>query len=61
MQATTKDLWLRTKEILAADQRGKKVVTTFRGGPRAVLSPLPNSIKRLSIDGQIAALRAPRF
>lgn len=47
MQATTKDLRLRTKEILAAAQRGEKVVITFRGEPRAVLSPLPNSVKRL--------------
>lgn len=79
MQATTKDLRLRTKEILAASQRGEKVVITFRGEPRAVLSPLPNSVKRQSqpnpsfgiwsdlkggrpsVDGQIAALRAPRF
>jgi prevent-host-death family protein len=48
MQATTKDLRLRTKEILAASQRGEEVVITFRGEPRAVLSPLPNSAKRKS-------------
>ena len=48
MQATTKDLRLRTKEILAASQRGEKVVITFRGEPRAVLSPLPNFVKRQS-------------
>ena len=41
MQATTKDLRLRTKEILAASQRGEEVIITFRGEPRAVLSPLP--------------------
>ncbi len=48
MQATTKDLWLRTKEILAASQRGEEVIITFRGEPRAVLSPLPNTAKRQS-------------
>ncbi len=48
MQATTKDLRLRTKEILAASQRGEEVIITFRGEPRAVLSPLPNTATRQS-------------
>ncbi|MFC3286349.1 type II toxin-antitoxin system Phd/YefM family antitoxin [Litchfieldella rifensis] len=31
MQATTKDLRLRTRELLAATARGEEVVITYRG------------------------------
>ena len=40
MEATTKDLRLHTRELLAATERGEEVVITFRGKPRAVLAPL---------------------
>jgi prevent-host-death family protein len=38
MQATTKDLRLHTRELLAATERGEQVIITFRGKPRAVLT-----------------------
>lgn len=39
MEATTKDLRLHTRELIAATDRGEQIVITFRGKPRAVLSP----------------------
>lgn len=38
MEATTKDLRLHTAEVLAAIDRGEKVVITYRGKRRAVLT-----------------------
>ena len=38
MEATTKDLRLHTNEILSAADRGEKVVITYRGKRRAVLT-----------------------
>lgn len=37
MKTTTKDLRLRTAEILAAADRGERVVISYRGRRRAVL------------------------
>ena len=48
MEATTKDLRLRTNELLAAVDRGEEVVITYRGRHRARLGPLvePGSEQR---------------
>ena len=43
MEATTRDLRLHTKALIAATDRGEEVVITFRGRPRAVLAPLERS------------------
>lgn len=40
MKATTKDLRLKTRELIAATDRGEEVLITFRGQPRARLVPL---------------------
>lgn len=40
MKATTKDLRLKTRELIAATDRGEEVLITFRGEPRARLVPL---------------------
>lgn len=40
MEATTKDLRLHTRELLAATERGEEVIITFRGKPRAMLTPV---------------------
>jgi len=40
MKATTKDLRLKTRELIAATDRGEEVVITFRGQDRARLVPL---------------------
>lgn len=40
MQATTKDLRLHTRALLAATERGEQVVITFRGKPCALLTAL---------------------
>lgn len=40
MKATTKDLRLKTRELIAATDRGEEVVITFRGRDRARLMPL---------------------
>lgn len=37
MEATTKDLRLKTPELLAATDRGESVIITYRGSRRAVL------------------------
>lgn len=37
MKATSRDLRLRTRELIAASARGEEVVITFRGEPRAKL------------------------
>lgn len=38
MHATTKDLRLHTRELIAATERGEQVIITFRGKPRALLT-----------------------
>lgn len=45
MKATTKDLRLRTPELIAATERGEEVLITFHGKPRAKLSPLSKQDK----------------
>ena len=40
MKATTKDLRLKTRELIAATDRGEEVIITFRGRERARLVPL---------------------
>jgi len=37
MKATTKDLPLHTRELIAATDRGEEVIITYRGHPRARL------------------------
>ncbi len=76
MEATTKELRLRTKELLAATDRGEEVTITFRGEPRARLigltvpekdaRPERNpafgiwSDRRDDVEEQLRMLRAPR-
>ena len=45
MEATTKDLRLHTRELIAATERGEQIVITFRGKPRAMLIPLASEAK----------------
>lgn len=40
MEATTKDLRLHTKSLMAATSRGEEVVISYRGKKRAKLVPL---------------------
>lgn len=40
MEATTKDLRLHTRTLIAATDRGEEVIITSRGKPRARLMPL---------------------
>ena len=40
MKATTKDLRLRTRELIAITDRGEEVTITYRGKNRARLVPL---------------------
>jgi antitoxin (DNA-binding transcriptional repressor) of toxin-antitoxin stability system len=40
MEATTKDLRLHCRELLAATDRGEQIVITCRGHKRALLTPL---------------------
>jgi antitoxin (DNA-binding transcriptional repressor) of toxin-antitoxin stability system len=55
MKATTKDLRLHTREILAAADRGDTVVITYRGACRAVLRRWEPE------DGQSMPERNPAF
>ncbi len=43
MKASTKELRLNTRELIAATDRGEEVVITFRGKARARLVPLSQS------------------
>jgi len=43
VKATTKDLRLKTRELIAATDRGEEVLITFRGQPRARLVPLSDA------------------
>ena len=45
MEATTKDLRLHTRELLAATDRGEEVTITYRGKRRAKLVPLRKGSK----------------
>lgn len=40
MKATTKDLRLHTRELIAATDRGEEVIITYRGKPRVKLVSL---------------------
>lgn len=40
MEATTKDLRLHTKSLMAATSRGEEVIISYRGKKRAKLVPL---------------------
>jgi len=40
MKATTKDLRLHTRELIAMTDRGEEVIITYRGKARARLVPL---------------------
>ena len=44
MKATTKDLRLHTRELIAATERGEKVTITFRGKPRAMLIAFDDAV-----------------
>ncbi len=46
MEATTKDLRLHTRELIAATDRGEQVIITFRGKPRALLTPIKAKAQR---------------
>lgn len=37
MQVSTRDLRLRTRELMAATARGEKIIITYRGKPKAVM------------------------
>ncbi|WP_084646238.1 type II toxin-antitoxin system Phd/YefM family antitoxin [Marinimicrobium agarilyticum] len=44
MEATTKDLRLHTKSLMAATSRGEEVIISYRGKKRAKLVPLDNTL-----------------
>jgi len=46
MEATTKDLRLHTRELIAATERGETVIITFRGKARAMLTALDASAEQ---------------
>lgn len=51
MEATTKDLRLHTKSLMAATSRGEEVVISYRGKRRAKLVPLDDtSSERASVN-----------
>lgn len=52
MKATTKDLRLHTRELIAATDRGEEVVITYRGAARARLVPLADGQKPLNRTGR---------
>lgn len=54
MEATTKDLRLHTRALIAATDRGEEVIITWRGKPRARLVPLDDDEA-----GPIAVMREP--
>jgi prevent-host-death family protein len=58
MEATTKDLRLHTRELLAAAERGEKVIITFRGKARAVLTAFEDTAERRSVRNPAFALWA---
>ena len=64
MEATTKDLRLRTKTLIAATDRGEEVTITYRGKPRARLVPLNENAEAAALpevrEGEAPAYRAER-
>lgn len=56
MEATTKDLRLHTRELIAATDRGEQVIITYRGKPRAMLTPVTEKS-----DSARRATRNPAF
>jgi antitoxin (DNA-binding transcriptional repressor) of toxin-antitoxin stability system len=53
MEATTKDLRLHTRELLAATDRGEEVVISYRGQARARLLPWDKNVCRTSrVEGR---------
>ncbi|PAV26648.1 prevent-host-death family protein [Tamilnaduibacter salinus] len=76
MEATTKDLRLHTRELLAATHRGEEIVITLRGKPTARLVPLTTQTESepkkrnpgfgmwsddlKTVDDQVRALRKGR-
>ena len=42
MKATAKDLRYKTKEIIAAIERGEEVLLTYRGKEKAIIVPIEN-------------------
>lgn len=52
MKATTKDLRLKTRELIAATDRGEEVLITFRGQARARLVPLAQSGQKKARKGR---------
>lgn len=48
MEATTKDLRLHTRALIAATDRGEEVIITWRGKPRARLVPLADEESRFN-------------
>lgn len=75
MEATTKDLRLHTRELIAATDRGEEVIITWRGKPRARLIAFdpdrPAAGARnpafglwrdrdMNVEAEVRALRAPR-
>ena len=58
MEATTKDLRLHTRELIAATERGEEVIITFRGKPRAMLTPVRQESARSSGRNPLFGLRA---
>ena len=52
MKASTKDLRLKTRELIAATDRGEEVLITFRGKARARLVPLGASNAEKGLPGR---------
>lgn len=50
MEATTKDLRLHTRELIAMTDRGEQVIITYRGKARAKLVPLGEQPERAGIN-----------
>lgn len=74
MEATTRDLRLHTKEVLAATRRGEDVIITYRGERTARLVPINEERKsdrnpgfgmwadhqELGVDQQVRNMRKGR-
>lgn len=58
MEATTKDLRLHTRELIAATERGEKVIITFRGKAQAVLTAFEATAERRATRNPAFALWA---
>jgi prevent-host-death family protein len=53
MKATAKDLRYKTKEILAAIERGEEVVITYRGKDKARLVPVSGRIGKADQEEEL--------